>query len=204
MAAVKSLLVATGNSHKTQEIRSMLGGGWEVADLKSYPHLPAPEETGDTFSANAEIKALSASELLPGVWVLSDDSGIEVDVLNGAPGVYSARYSGDNATDASNREKLKSELHRCIAEGKPQPFTGRFRCCMVLALDGKVRGVFDGAVEGHLLLAEEGEGGFGYDPLFIPEGYHNSFGVLPVEVKNQLSHRARALAKVARWLDQHL
>ncbi|TLD68617.1 non-canonical purine NTP pyrophosphatase [Phragmitibacter flavus] len=198
---MKQLLVATGNSHKTEEIRAMLGAGWEVTDLTSHPHLPSPDETGSTFAENAAIKALSASVLLPGVLVLSDDSGLEVDVLDGEPGVHSARYSGASATDASNRRKLIKELTARISSGKQAPFTGRFRCCMVLALDGVVKGVFDGAVEGSLLREEEGVGGFGYDALFVPEGYEHSFGVLPAATKNQLSHRARALAKVIQWLE---
>ncbi len=99
-----------------------------------------------------------------------------------------------------NRERLKRELRAKLASGVKQPFTGRFRCCMVLAEKGLVLGTFDGTVEGHLLMKEEGAGGFGYDPLFVPNGYEHSFGVLSAETKNQLSHRARALAKVKDWL----
>ena len=175
----------------------MLGSGFLVQDLQDHPKLPNPEETGTTFEANAKIKALSASEALPGVLVLSDDSGLEVDALQGAPGVISARYAGANATDKDNRERLKREL-AALSEGTST--SGRFRCCMVLARNAEVLGVFDGAVEGHLLASEEGEGGFGYDALFVPKGHARSFGVLPAEVKNGLSHRARALAKVIDWL----
>ncbi len=178
----------------------MLGAGFWVEDLQDHPHLPSPEETGDTFVENAAIKALSASLALPDRLVLSDDSGLEVDALNGAPGVRSARYAGETATDADNRERLKSELGALVKAGAGVPFTGRFRCCMVLALNGEVLGDFDGAVEGRLLLSEEGAGGFGYDALFVPEGHEHSFGVLPAEVKNQLSHRSRALKKVSAWL----
>lgn len=178
----------------------MLGVGWLIEDLSSHPHLPQPEETGATFAENAAIKALAASWALPGMLVLSDDSGLEVDALGGAPGVTSARYAGVGASDADNRGKLKDELDRLSLQGAAQPYTGRFRCCMCLARDGVVLGAFDGAVEGRLLLNEEGAGGFGYDPLFVPDGFENSFGVLPSETKNQLSHRARALAKVAARL----
>ena len=197
---MKRLLIATGNKHKTEEIKAMLGEAWTVEDLKDHPHLPSPEETGVTFAENAEIKALAASLALPDFLVLSDDSGLEVDVLDGAPGVKSARYAGEKATDADNREKLKGQLATLVEQGALQPFTGRFRCSMTLAKNGNVLGVFDGAVEGTLLLENEGSGGFGYDSLFVPEGYDHTFGVLPSEVKNELSHRARALAKLVAWL----
>lgn len=197
------LLIATGNKHKTEEIRAMLGAGWQVEDLSAYPQLISPEETGATFAENAQIKALAASQALPGMLVLSDDSGLEVDVLDGAPGVISARYSGDGATDASNRSKLKTELTALAGEGRELPFTGRFCCCMALTRDVEVLGMFDGAVEGTLLMEEEGMGGFGYDSLFVPNGYDHSFGVLPADVKNQLSHRSRALAKLVEFLKDH-
>ncbi|MEZ0275304.1 MAG: RdgB/HAM1 family non-canonical purine NTP pyrophosphatase, partial [Roseimicrobium sp.] len=197
------LLISTGNRHKTDEIRSMLGAGWAVTDLTAHPEITAAEETGDTFEENAKLKALHLSAALPDLLVLSDDSGLEVDALGGAPGVYSARYAGVTATDADNREKLKLSLREKLAEGAGPPFTARFRCCMVLARGGESLGTFDGAVEGTLLLEEEGGGGFGYDPLFVPDGHNQSFGVLPSEVKNGLSHRARALAKVKAWLDNH-
>lgn len=199
---VKDLLIATGNSHKAQEIRTMLGDGWNVTDLNQHPDLPSPEENGVTFTDNATIKALSASERLPGVMVLSDDSGLIVDALDGAPGVFSARYAGPDATDADNRAKLISALREQDPTGSRKPYTGRFHCSMVLALNGQVQGVFEGSVEGTVQLEETGAGGFGYDPLFIPEGHQESFGVLPAEVKNQLSHRARALSKVVAWLNQ--
>jgi XTP/dITP diphosphohydrolase len=197
---VKRLIVATGNSHKTGEIHAVLGQGWQVEDLKSHPHLPAPVENGDTFEANAKIKALAISHALPEALVLSDDSGLEVDALGGEPGVWSARYAGESATDADNRERLKRELTAKIQSGARSPYTGRFRCCMVLAKGGEVLGVFHGTVDGQLLTKEEGEGGFGYDPLFVPDGHDRSFGTLPSDIKNQLSHRARALAQVKNWL----
>ncbi|MBK8093082.1 MAG: non-canonical purine NTP pyrophosphatase [Verrucomicrobiaceae bacterium] len=195
------LFFATSNAHKTAEVRSMLPG-FSITDLRAHPGLTLPEETGETFEANAAIKACGASVALPpGTLVLADDSGLEVDALGGAPGARSARYSGENATDASNREKLKSELG---ALGAAPPFTGRFRCCMALVRDGKVLHVAHGTVEGTLRLAEQGEGGFGYDALFTPEGFSDTFGVLPAETKNQLSHRARALAVMSDWMQKNL
>jgi XTP/dITP diphosphohydrolase len=195
----RELLVATGNAHKTQEIAAMLGAGWKVRDLKSCPELVSPEETGTTFEANAVIKAEAASLALPELWVLSDDSGLEVDALGGAPGVISARYAGEGATDADNRRRLLRELP-LVEQDVEGGWRARFRCCMVLARGGRAVAAFHGAVEGKVCVTESGQGGFGYDPLFVPEGYSESFGVLPAEVKNALSHRARALVQVIAWL----
>lgn len=192
------LLIATKNAHKTGEIAAMLPG-WEVSDLTAHPEIPAPDETGTTFAENAAIKALAGSALFPGL-VLADDSGLEVDALGGAPGVYSARYAGPQATDADNRTKLIQELAAEGARGKAR--TARFRCAMALAEKGEILGAFDGAVEGIIVNQEKGEGGFGYDPLFVPEGYCETFGQLPASTKNQLSHRARALADVVKFLAQ--
>lgn len=191
------LVFATSNAHKTEEVAAILGGQWQVTDLRSHPGVTLDEETGDTFEANAIIKAVSGSRQLPGLLVLADDSGLEVDALGGAPGVRSARYAGENATAADNREKLKSELNRKLQYTR---FAGRFQCCMVLARDGEVLHITHGAVEGQLITREQGEGGFGYDPLFIPDGFRDTFGVLPAETKNQLSHRARALAAMKQKL----
>jgi XTP/dITP diphosphohydrolase len=186
------LLIATKNAHKTSEIREILGGGWEIEDLTAHPEIPAPDETGSTFVENSSIKAVAASNVFSG-YVLADDSGLEVDALGGAPGVQSARYSGANATDATNRQRLLREL----------PGTGssaRFRCVMAVARKGAVLGTFEGAVEGRVITAERGSGGFGYDSLFIPDGYSNTFGELSSDIKNGLSHRARALAAARDFL----
>lgn len=202
-SGMKRLLVATGNCHKTEEIRAMLGVAWGVLDLRDHPHLSQPEETGATFAENARIKALAASSGLPDVLVLSDDSGLEVDALGGAPGVRSARYAGEGAGDADNRKRLKRELRALAETGGAETFAGRFRCAMCLVKNGELLGEFDGAVEGRLLLEEEGAGGFGYDALFVPDGFDKSFGVLPAATKNGLSHRARALGKVIAFLNGH-
>ena len=189
------LLIATRNAHKTGEIAAILGSAWEVGDLNAHPDVPSPEETGDTFAANAEIKAVAASRVFAG-WVLADDSGLEVDALAGAPGVRSARYAGPGATDADNRAKLLHALDG--VRGKAR--SGRFRCAMVLAKGGDVLGTFDGAIEGVIVNRERGEGGFGYDALFVPEGHCETFAQLQSSTKNALSHRARALAQVAAFL----
>lgn len=193
------LLVATSNAHKTAEIAAMLGPAWQVLDLRDYPALVSPEEDGDTFEANARIKAEAASRELPELMVLSDDSGLEVTALGNAPGVRSARYAGPQASDRDNRERVKAELRALGLQASH----ARFRCCMALARAGQTLAVFDGAVEGTLLVEEQGEGGFGYDPLFIPEGCEDTFGQLPQEIKNTLSHRSQALAQVAAWLAEH-
>ncbi|MDQ3621581.1 MAG: RdgB/HAM1 family non-canonical purine NTP pyrophosphatase [Verrucomicrobiota bacterium] len=197
----RRLLIATKNSHKTAEIRALLGERWAVSDLNAQPDARAPEETGETFAENAIIKAIAASRCFDQL-VLSDDSGLEVDALRGAPGVRSARYGGEAATDAGNRAKLLQELKSAGARGKAR--SARFRCVMALAENGVVLGTFDGAVDGVIVPREKGTGGFGYDPLFVPEGYCQTFGQLPAEVKNRVSHRARALEKVAAFLSSKM
>ncbi len=190
---MKNMTVATGNSHKTQEIRAMLGDAYEVTDLKSYPELPEVEETGATFLENATLKAVQISEQIGGL-VLSDDSGLEVDVLHGAPGVHSARYAGVHGDDTANNAKLLANLEGVESR------EARFRCVMVLAQNGQVLAHFDGAVEGKIIIEQQGAGGFGYDPLFVPDGYERTFAELGEDVKNGLSHRAQAMQQVVAWL----
>jgi len=190
---MQDLLVATGNSHKTAEIRAILGAGYVVSDLKAHPELPEVEETGSTFLENATLKAVEISKQVKGL-ILSDDSGLEVDALGGEPGVYSSRYAGEAGNDEANNKKLLHEL-----QGKDNR-KARFRCVMVLAQDGEVLTSFDGAVEGRMLSELHGEGGFGYDPLFVPDGYDQTFSQLSEGIKNQLSHRAVAMQKVVAWL----
>jgi XTP/dITP diphosphohydrolase len=189
---MRRLLIATKNSHKTSEIRAILGDDWQVEDLTRHPEISAPEETGATFAENASIKAVAASRIFP-EYVLADDSGLEVDALAGAPGIQSARYSGLNATDASNRARLLTELSGFESKA-------RFRCVMALARNGKVLGKFEGAVEGRIGSEERGVGGFGYDSLFSPDGFTETFGELSPQIKNSLSHRARALALARDFL----
>ena len=192
---MRTLLVATGNSHKTEEISAMLGDGFEVSDLSSHPDLPAVDETGTTFLENATLKAVEISEQVPGM-ILSDDSGLEVDALKGAPGVYSARYAGENGNDQANNAKLLKDLNG-VADRN-----ARFRCVIVIAEAGKVLAHFEGKVEGKIMHQGQGDGGFGYDPLFVPDGFEKSFAELGSEVKNGLSHRARAMDQVVPWMDQ--
>ena len=192
---MRKLIVATGNTHKTQEIRSMLGKDYDISDLSAYPYLPKVEETGTTFLANATLKAVEISEQISGL-IIADDSGLEVDALDGAPGVYSSRYAGEDGNDDANNTKLLKEL-----QGSNER-SARFRCVIVLAEAGKILAHFDGAVEGNIIHQAQGNGGFGYDPLFVPEGFEQSFAELGEEVKNGLSHRARAMEKTIAWLEQ--
>lgn len=195
----EALLIATHNAHKTAEMREILGDLFsEIEDLTSLPDLTPPEETGATFAENAVIKALAASMIRPTRFILADDSGLEVDALGGAPGVYSARYAGPAATDADNRVKLLQELGGVLAAAR----TARFRCSLAIARSGTVLAQFDGTVEGLIAAEVTGEGGFGYDPIFCPEGYTESFGQLPSSVKNTLSHRGRAMAKFREWVER--
>lgn len=196
MQGTTRLVVATRNAHKTAEIRSMIGGRFEVLDSNDFPETPKIEETGTTFLENARLKAEGISRVIDG-WVLSDDSGLEVDALGGAPGVWSSSYGGDEGNHVLNNARLIREM-----EGRADR-RARFRCTMVLAKDGLEQAHFEGSVEGRIIDAPRGAQGFGYDPLFIPDGFEETFAELGEEVKNTLSHRSRALAKVIDHL-QHL
>ena len=189
-----TVLVSTRNAHKLVEIRQILGPSFELLDLSSVPALGEVEETGTTFEENAALKALAASAHFDG-WVLADDSGLEVDALGGAPGVYSARFSGEGATDVTNRALLLEKLATVPAHER----SARFRCVIALARGGEVLAHFSGSVEGAIISSEKGEGGFGYDPLFVPEGFGETFAELGAETKNRLSHRGRALAGLKSW-----
>jgi XTP/dITP diphosphohydrolase len=193
MQARPRLIVATRNAHKTAEIRSMIGDRYEVLDATHFPQCPEIDETGTTFLENARLKALGVSRVVEG-WVLSDDSGLEVDALGGAPGVWSSSFGGEEGNHPLNNARLIREM-----AGKFER-RARFRCTMVLARSGEEVAHFSGVVEGRIIEVARGSEGFGYDPLFIPEGYSETFSELGEEVKNSLSHRARALAQVADFL----
>ncbi|MEO8206352.1 MAG: RdgB/HAM1 family non-canonical purine NTP pyrophosphatase [Chthoniobacterales bacterium] len=193
----EKLLLSTRNANKVREVREILSTFAEVVDLSTIPEMPEVEETGTTFLENAALKAIAASQRFEG-WTLADDSGLEVDALQAAPGVYSARYAGPTASDADNRRFLLEKL-RAVS---PEKRTARFRCALVLARDGAQVGSFEGAVEGVILHEERGAGGFGYDALFIPEGFSESFAELPAEAKNRLSHRGRALQALKKWFEE--
>lgn len=188
------LLVSTRNAHKVGEIRAILGPRFRVCGLDTLPDMPDVEETGDTFEENAGMKALAASGRFDG-WVIADDSGLEVDALGGDPGVRSARYAGKQSDDHANNSLLLKNLEG--VRGKAR--SARFRCVIVLAKCGKKLGAFSGAVEGTIINAPRGTGGFGYDPLFVPDGHCETFAQLGTDIKNSLSHRARALEGLRGW-----
>ena len=187
---MRQLLLATRNAHKTQEFAQMLGAEFEVRDLADASEFAPVEETGLTFAENAILKAVAVSKQFPEL-VVADDSGLEVDGLGGAPGIYSARYAGERASDAENVAKLLAELARCSAETGSRD--ARFRCALALARAGGVLGVFEGVVEGAIVGAPRGSAGFGYDPVFQPAGSTQTFAELSPAEKNRISHRARAI-----------
>ncbi|MFP4156520.1 MAG: RdgB/HAM1 family non-canonical purine NTP pyrophosphatase [Opitutales bacterium] len=188
---MKELILATGNAHKVEEFAGLLAGlPYKVQSAAVCGGMPEVEETGSTFAENARLKAAALRFAAPsGADVLADDSGLEVDALEGAPGIYSARYAGVQAPDEANVEKLLQAL-----EGMPPAARGaRFRC--VLCLIGPEHQVefFEGRCEGRIAMAPKGGKGFGYDPVFVPEGYEMTFAELGESVKQQLSHRAMAV-----------
>ena len=189
------LFVATRNAHKTAEFAQILGPEFVVRDLRTIPEAVPVEETGSTFEENAIIKALAAAAIVPGV-VVADDSGLEVDALHGAPGVYSARYAGSRAPDVENVIKLLRDL----AAVESTKRTARFCCALAVARRGEVLATFIATSEGHISHALGGGSGFGYDPVFVPQGYSRTFAELGPDVKNRLSHRARAIAQLRAYL----
>jgi XTP/dITP diphosphohydrolase len=194
---VIELVVATRNRHKTREIQHVLGPEFIVRDLGAHPDIPEILESGTSFEENAIVKALAASRQLSGL-VIADDSGLEVDALGGAPGIYSARYAAANATEKDKIDKLLRELTRVRATDDGR--RARFRCVVALALRGDLLGIFEGTVEGRINDTARGDSGFGYDPIFVPDGFEQTFGELPNEVKNTISHRAKAIRAVAEKL----
>ena len=195
-SGVKQLLLATRNPHKRREFLAMVGPEFALADLSAHPEIAEVIENGATFEENARVKAVSISRQLPGL-VLADDSGLEVDSLGGAPGVFSARYAGAGATDKANRRKLLEELARL---GPDAARTAHFHCILVLARGGKVVAVFEGAVRGEIVRQARGAAGFGYDSLFQPDGFSETFAELPATRKNSISHRGRAVVKMQEFL----
>jgi XTP/dITP diphosphohydrolase len=191
---VIELVVATRNRHKTREIQHILGSEFKVRDLAAHPELSEIRESGTSFEENAKLKALAASKQLPAL-VIADDSGLEVDALDSAPGIYSARYAGAKATERDKIDKLLRELARVrtTEDGR----RARFRCVVALARNGNLLGTFEGIVEGRIADKARGDSGFGYDPIFIPDGFEQTFGELPIEVKNAISHRAKAIRVLA-------
>ncbi len=189
------LIIATRNAHKAKEIAALLPG-YCIRSLSDFPNLPDVPETGHTFAENAALKALAVSTSVPGM-VLADDSGLCVDALSGMPGIFSARYAGVHGDDAANNEKLLGELAALPSQA---PFRAHFACAMCLARNSQVLGEFMGILHGSISLTPCGSGGFGYDPLFIPDGFASTLAELSPEQKNSISHRAKALEQVVTFL----
>jgi len=223
---VKTIIIATRNAHKVGEIRDILGGVFQLLTLNDFPDAPAVVEDADSFAGNATKKAVELARWIYVVFpptrqasplfVLADDSGLEVDALDGAPGVHSARFAAlesarsGNAPDADNNTKLL----RLLKNVPPENRRARFQCVIALvpvpepkttsaspvcyADEFQVQ-TFDGACEGRIGIEPVGENGFGYDPLFTPVGFDQTFAELGEDVKNKLSHRARALEKLKTY-----
>jgi XTP/dITP diphosphohydrolase len=190
------IVLATRNKKKIEEIRRITAGlPITVLSLADYPHCPETVEDRDSFEGNAVKKAMEVCQCT-GKPALADDSGLEVDALGGAPGVYSARYAGKDANDVMNNRKLLSEMKDVV----PQKRTAQFVCCMALAFpDGRVK-TFFGYAKGRIGPEPKGKTGFGYDPVFLPDGFERTFAEMTGEEKDRLSHRGKALEKIADFL----
>lgn len=189
-------VVATANAHKVRELAALFEG-MGVMLVAKPPELEMPEETGTTFLANARLKARAVARAT-GEVALADDSGIEVDALGGEPGIHSARYAGEPSSDPANNARLLAELAGIHGPNR----RARFRCVLALvAPDGREL-TADGRLEGFVLEAERGEGGFGYDPLFQPEGDTRALAEYAEEEKNAVSHRGRAARRLREMLDR--
>jgi XTP/dITP diphosphohydrolase len=215
-----TLLIATRNAHKVGEIRAILGGSFRYLALNDFPSAPKVAEDADTFAGNATKKAVELAKWLAQnskfetrnpEFVLADDSGLEVDALNGAPGVHSARFAAleksENSRDADNNAKLlrllkdvpverRTARFRCVIALVPVPEPGIESASPVCYADDFGAQLFEGACAGRIQFSPSGRGGFGYDPLFVPDGFTQSFAELGEDVKNKLSHRAKALEKL--------
>ncbi|MBI5648174.1 MAG: RdgB/HAM1 family non-canonical purine NTP pyrophosphatase [Ignavibacteriae bacterium] len=191
-----SLVIATRNRHKTREIAALLAHlPVRVRDLSEFPDAPEVEEDGETLEANALKKARSA-HAHTGLPALADDTGLEVFYLLGAPGVYSARYAGEQATYDDNNRKLLDAMKQVPARKRD----ARFRCVVAFVYKGEAR-TFEGAIDGHIGIERRGTNGFGYDPVFYPAGDTLSYAEMSDAEKNAISHRARAVSAFARYLE---
>lgn len=186
------LVFASNNPHKLQEVRQILPATCEVVGLSDIGCTDEIEETGETLEANSLIKAKYIYDKY-GLDCFADDTGLEIEALGGKPGVRTARWAGDDANAVNNRQKALRELQGITHR------EARFRTVVTLIINGDVRQV-EGVVRGRIATEEHGEGGFGYDPVFIPEGYNQTFAELPAAVKNTISHRARAMAELCKIL----
>jgi XTP/dITP diphosphohydrolase len=194
-----SIVLASRNRKKAKEMAELLAPlGVEIVSAADIPEAPEVEETGETFADNAALKAGAVAQALRR-WTVADDSGLAVDALDGAPGVYSARFAGAHATDEANNKKLLASL----ADVPDERRGAEYVCCLALAdPTGAILIETDGRCRGALVREYRGQGGFGYDPLFLIPEYHRTFGELSPAVKAALSHRARAFEKLLVGLEK--
>ena len=191
------ILIATKNMGKIREFETLLTDlPIVLRGLNEFKEIEDIEETGATFAENAALKAREYA-LKTGIWALADDSGLEVNALNNAPGVFSARFAGENATDAENIEKLLAQLSLSKSDDR----RARFVCTIAISDEnGKIRHLAEGVCSGKISEGARGGNGFGYDPIFIPEGFAETFGELAGETKQRISHRAQAVLKIISFL----
>ncbi len=191
------ILIATNNLGKVKEIESFLiDSPVKLRSLRDFPEVEDVEETGTTFAENAILKARTYS-LATNLWALADDSGLEVDALDKKPGIFSARYAGENASNDEKIGKVLSELEKSDKKNR----NARFICVMVLTNEnGEVKTVAEGVCEGQISAKPRGINGFGYDSIFIPDGFNETFGELSHEIKQTISHRAKAIKKIINFL----
>lgn len=201
---MSTIYLATNNDHKVKELSAMFGREnlpVEVKSSASIGGMPDVDETESTFVGNATLKVMAlADRLKEGEFALADDSGIEVDALDGAPGIYSARFAGEKATDGANLVKLMILISQVPEDNRG----AQFACSLVLVDHQGERTTFSDICRGHLIPESRGENGFGYDPMFIPDGYDRTFGELGWDVKSKISHRAKALRQLVSWLRGNL
>jgi XTP/dITP diphosphohydrolase len=192
------IVIASKNIHKIREFKEILNGlkNFDVLSLRDFPNYTPPEETGKTFEENAITKAVHAAKTLNKL-VLADDSGLVVPALKGEPGVFSARYAGNNATDADNRKKLLSNMEN-LEEAERNAY---FECCLAIASPKGLEKSICAICEGKIIRKEKGGGGFGYDPIFIKNDYNKTFAELESSVKNKISHRRKAIDKLLIYLE---
>lgn len=191
---MKKLVFATNNQHKLEEVRAVLADKLEIVSLNELGCFDDIPETADTLEGNALIKAQYIYEKF-GLDCFADDTGLEVDALGGEPGVYSARYAGEDNNARNNMHKLLKNL------GENSNRTAHFRTVIALIEGDEIR-YFEGKINGKIAYEPRGDAGFGYDPIFIPEGYNISFAEIGAEVKNTISHRALAVGKLTEYLKQ--
>lgn len=193
---MEKVYFATHNLHKIEEVKSMIGELRTLGSAREIEGFDAPEENAPTLVGNAQIKARALFERI-GAPCFSDDTGLLVDALDGAPGVHSARFAGQACSDADNRQLMISKLRHL-----PAPYSARFVTVIVYIDRHGAEHIFEGKVEGEMILTERGSGGFGYDSIFVPQGYTKTFAEMSAEEKNALSHRARAVEKLIDYFQK--